>query len=108
MEKIQSLQRQDFAKVYKRGRSKANRVLIMYLLPSNESRLGISVSKKVGNSVVRHRIKRLIKEAYRLNVDHIEKGYNLVLIARDTARDKSYSEIESALIHLVKLNKLYL
>jgi len=108
MGKIQSLQRQDFSKVYKKGQSKANKYLILYLLPSDKSRLGISVSKKVGNSVIRHRIKRLIKEAYRLNVDHIEDGYDLVFIARNTAKDKTYSEIESALLHLIKLNKLYL
>ena len=60
----------DFQQVYKRGTSKANRYLVMYVLENHdrhmENRLGISVSKKVGNSVVRHRVTRLIRESYRL------------------------------------------
>ena len=54
----------DFQRVYKRGRSYANKYLIMYVLKQDvqENRIGISVSKKVGNSVVRHRITRLIRE----------------------------------------------
>ena len=61
----------DFQQVYKRGTSKANRYLVMYVLPNQhmKNRLGISVSKKVGNSVVRHRITRLVRESYRLNED---------------------------------------
>lgn len=106
MAKINSLQRQDFSKVYKKGKSKANRYLIMYVLPSSESRLGISVSKKVGNSVVRHRVKRLIKEAYRLNVSSIEDGWDMVVIARNTAKGKTFQELESALMHLVRLSKV--
>ena len=60
----------DFQRVYKRGRSYANKYLIMYVLKQDvqENRIGISVSKKVGNSVVRHRITRLIRESYRLNL----------------------------------------
>ena len=59
----------DFQRVYKKGRSYANKYLIMYVLKQDvqENRIGISVSKKVGNSVVRHRITRLIRESYRLN-----------------------------------------
>ena len=53
-----------FQNVYKNGKSYANKYLVMYVLNNNteENRLGISVSKKVGNSVVRHRITRLIRE----------------------------------------------
>ena len=59
----------DFQQVYRHGTSKANRYLVMYVLENQymKNRLGISVSKKVGNSVVRHRITRLIRESYRLN-----------------------------------------
>ena len=59
--------------------SYANRYLVVYLL-KNESegnQVGISVSKKVGNSVVRHRITRLIRESYRLNENRICKGYDI-------------------------------
>ena len=59
----------DFRLVYRSGKSCANRYLVMYAKPNDlgTSRIGISVSKKVGNSVVRHRIKRLVKESYRLH-----------------------------------------
>ena len=76
----------------------------MYLLNNDkeESRLGISVSKKVGNSVVRHRVTRLIREAYRLNKEKFLNGYDIVVIARSSANGKTYQEIESALLHLAK------
>ena len=65
----------DFQQVYKRGTSKANRYLVMYVLHNQHmmNRLGISVSKKVGNSVVRHRLTRLIRESYRLNEEKFEQ-----------------------------------
>ena len=69
----------EFQKVYKRGKSFANKYLVMYILTNErtENRLGISVSKKVGNSVVRHRLTRLIRESYRLNKDLFIKGIDL-------------------------------
>ena len=72
----------------------------------NENRLGISVSKKVGNSVVRHRVTRLIRESYRLNCNSFESGYDIVVIARITAKGKSYNDICSALIHLGKIHNI--
>ena len=58
----------DFQIVYKSGRSYANKYLVMYVKENglDKNRLGISVSKKVGNSVVRHHLTRLIRESYRL------------------------------------------
>lgn len=98
------MKNKDFQIVYKNGKSYANKYLVMYLLNNNkeENRLGISVSKKVGNSVVRHRVTRLIREAYRLNKEVFQKGYDIVVIARSSANGKTYQEIESALLHLAK------
>ena len=64
---------QDFKFVYNQGKSLANKYLVIYILENglNENRLGISVSKKVGNSVVRHHVTRLVREAYRVNEDII-------------------------------------
>lgn len=98
----------NFKKVYHNGKSYANTYLIMYIM-KNESeinRLGISVSKKVGNSVVRHRITRLIRESYRLNEDMFNSGLDIVVIARVGARGKNYKEINSALMHLAKMQKI--
>ena len=96
----------DFQRVYKKGRSYANKYLIMYVLKQDvqENRIGISVSKKVGNSVVRHRITRLIRESYRLNEQKFVGGLDIVVIARPGAKERSFFEIESALLHLGKLH----
>ena len=97
-----------FSNVYKNGRSKANKYLIMYILENNNSynRLGISVSKKVGNSVIRHRIKRLIKESYRLQENMFNNGLDIVVIARGSASSVSFEEMDSAVLHLAKLHKI--
>ena len=102
------MKNRDFQTVYKRGRSYANKYLVMYVLENKEeeNRLGISVSKKVGNSVIRHRITRLIRESYRLQLNNFKKGYDIVVIARASAKEKNYSDIESALLHLGKLHNI--
>ena len=99
----------EFSVVYSRGRSKANKYFIMYALKngSDINRLGISVSKKVGNSLVRHRIKRLIKESYRLHEEMFNSGLDIVVIARSGAADLGFKNVESALLHLLKLHKIY-
>ncbi len=98
----------DFQVVYKNGTSKANRYLVMYVYENglSENRLGISVSKKVGNSVVRHRLTRLIRESYRLHEEMFHSGWDIVVIARNTAKDISYQDMESAFMHLANLQKL--
>lgn len=100
--------RSEFGTVYQNGKSLANKYLIMYVLENNktENRIGISVSKKVGNSVVRHRITRLIRESYRLNEEMFNSGLDIVIIARVGAKDKTYKEIESALKHLGKIHSI--
>ena len=98
----------DFQKVYRQGKSYANRYLVMYVLENHTegNRLGISVSKKVGNSVIRHHLTRLIRESYRLHEDMFNNGLDIVVIARSTARDISYHETESGLLHLGGLHKV--
>ena len=98
----------DSQNVYANGKSMANKYLVMYVLSNDLSinRLGISVSKKVGNSVVRHHLTRLIRESYRLNSSMFNSGLDIVVVVRNTARDKSYKEIESALMHLGKIQKI--
>ena len=102
------MKNKDFQLIYKKGKSYANKYFVMYLLANNkeENRLGVSVSKKVGNSVVRHRITRLVKESYRLNKDLLKKGYDIIIIARVAANDKSYNEVENSIIHLAKLHNI--
>lgn len=96
----------DFQRVYREGKSYANRYLVLYVLQNQteRNRLGISVSKKVGNSVVRHRMARLIRESYRLQEDMFNSGLDMVVIARKSAKDKTCQDIGSALQHLGKLH----
>lgn len=98
----------DFQRVYRQGKSYANRYFVMYMLKNetDSNRVGISVSKKVGNSVIRHHLKRLIKEAYRLQEDRFHSGFDIVVIARMSAKKISYLETESALLHLGSLHEI--
>lgn len=109
MKKFKLTQNQEFRVVYRRGKSYSNGLLVLYIYKTKNdySRLGISVSKKVGKSVVRNRVKRLVKESYRLNFDKIKKGYDLIFIARTSSSNKSYTSIENSLINLVKRAGLY-
>ena len=101
----------DFRTVYKKGVSYANKYLVMYVMVNNHkknnqdiNRLGISISKKVGNSVVRHHFCRLVRESYRLHEEMFNSGLDIVVVARASAKYCNYHEIESALLHLGKLH----
>ena len=98
----------DFQNVYNNGVSFANRYLVMYVLKNNteNNRIGISVSKKVGNSVIRHHLTRLIRESYRLHEDVFNSGLDIVVIARVSAKNVGYRDIESALLHLGGLHNV--
>ena len=97
-----------FKIVYNNGKSYANRDLVMYLRKndSDTNKLGISVSKKVGNSVVRHKVTRLIRESYRLNEAKLLQGYDIVVVARANAKGKDYFDICRAFLHLAKLHRI--
>lgn len=99
---------EDFKKVYSKKKSYANKYLVVYISENGLelSRLGISVSKKVGNSVVRHRLTRLVRESFRLNEEKFLTGYDIVVVLRNNAKGRSFFEIESALLHLGKLHKI--
>lgn len=98
----------DFQNVYCNGLSYANRFLVMYVLENHlgKNRIGVSVSKKVGNSVVRHRITRLIRESYRLQEALFQSGLDIVVIARVNAKSITFQQTESALLHLAGIHKI--
>ena len=98
----------DFQSVFKNGKSKGNKLFVMYVseYQPGKNRIGISVSKKVGNSVVRHRVKRFVKESYRLHEKMFNSGLNIVIIARADAAGATFQETEKALLHLMKLHSL--
>ena len=94
---------EDFSRVYRQGKSKADRNLVVIYVPGSEDgiRLGISVSKKVGNSVVRHRTKRRIREAARLHEESFPGSGDYVIIARHHGACAEYGELVSSLTHIL-------
>ena len=98
----------EFQRVYRKGTSQANRYLVMYVLENHdrhmENRLGISVSKKVGNSVVRHHLTRLLRESYRLHEEMFHSGWDIVVIVRVSAKNEGYHKLKSSLLHLSNLH----
>ena len=97
----------DFQAIYRTAKSYANRQLVMYVrkTENTQSRIGISVSKKVGNSVVRHHLARLVRESFRLNRDTLEEGLDIIVVARAAAKDSDYKTIERAFMHLHNIKK---
>ncbi len=107
---------QEFRRVYRRGKSYSNDLLVLYVYKNDKNldkeknlinRVGISVSKKVGKSVVRSRVKRLISESFRLNSKGLKEGYDLVFIARVAINDKSYQDVELSIKNILKKAGLY-
>ena len=92
----------DFHNVYENGKSFANKYIVVYVWKngSSSNKVGISCSKKIGNSVVRHRFARLVREAYRLHEDVFNSGLDIVVVARACARDASFFDIEESLLSL--------
>ena len=80
--------------------------MYIYKNDLNVNRIGISCSKKVGNSVVRHRMTRLIREAYRLHEEYFNIGLDMVVVVRPSAKDIGYHEMSSALMHLANLHHI--
>lgn len=109
MEFSESLKKNDdFRRVYRSGSSLANKYLVMYVLENRQgkNRVGISVSKKVGNSVIRHRLTRLVRESYRLHEKMFESGLDIVVVLRVSAKSASFQDIEAALLHLGRQHQI--
>ena len=103
MQNTESLRKTaDFKIVYKTGKAYADKNIVIYVRENNTdiNRLGISASKKVGNSVVRHRFARLVREVYRLHENIFNSGLDIVVVARSRAKDASYFDIEKSFLSL--------
>ena len=92
----------DFRNVYRRGKSVADKYFVMYVSENHMdiNRLGISVSKKTGNSVVRHRVKRLMKEAFRTSEDMFNSGLDIVFVAKKSAAEMTFDDAKKSLMDL--------
>ncbi|WAA09534.1 ribonuclease P protein component [Fervidibacillus albus] len=101
---------EDFQKIFQKGKSTANRQFIIYRLENGRDhfRIGLSVSKKIGNAVVRNRIKRYVRQAFHELEQEIRPSYDLIIIARKSAKDMSYQEVKKSLIHVLKISKIFI
>lgn len=99
----------DFNAIFKEGKSFANRKFVIYRLENNEQhfRVGLSVSKKLGNAVTRNQIKRRIRHILIEHKDQLVENVDFVVIARKGVEILDYAEMEKNLLHVLKLSKIY-
>lgn len=89
--------RSAFAYVYRKGEKSSAQDLLLLSAQSREGlKIGLSVSKKVGNAVTRNRVKRLLREAIKPLQDRINTGYMYVIVARPTIVGKSLDDVQKA------------
>ncbi len=98
----------DFDAIFKEGKSVANRKFVIYRLENQQQhfRVGLSVSKKLGNAVTRNQIKRRIRHVLIENSNQIVDNVDFVVIARKGVETLEYAEIEKNLLHVLKLAKI--
>lgn len=103
--KLRLRNREDYSRVYRGGRSFANGQFVVYWskqLKAEPFRVGISASKKVGNAVVRNRMRRLVKEIVRHMEEQIVPHIDFILIVRKPATTMSYAELERSIKHVLR------
>ena len=99
----------DFNAIFKRGQSFANRKFVVYMLEKEQKhfRVGISVSKKLGNAVTRNQIKRRSRHILLSVREQLADNVDFVVIARKGVENLDYAEMEKNLLHVLKLSKIY-
>lgn len=100
---------QEFKEIYKKRKSFSNDFFVLYTnenINNDYNRLGISVSKKVGNSVIRHKIKRRIRDIFYRNNDSLKKVYDIVIVCKNTISKICYKELNNSFIELCRKQKI--
>ncbi len=100
----------EFQAVYQKKRSSAKGTLVMYVNGNGRTinRLGVSCSRKIGNSVVRHKITRKLREIFRLSQNLLKQGYDIVIVVRKDAAFATYREIEKDYLYLCSRHHMIL
>ena len=108
MRNIDSLKKnEEFQRIYRLRDSYADGPIVMYKA-AGSGKIGIVCSKKVGNSVVRHHFARLVREIYRKHRDEIKEDTDLIIVARESAKEQGFTEIEASFLKLLKRHSIYL
>jgi len=94
----------EFRRLYRNGKSAASRFVVVYCFRNklSENRLGITVSTKLGGAVKRNRVRRRLKEIYRLNEHSLMSGYNIVLVARHRCNEAKWCELQDSVLSLFR------
>ncbi len=89
-----------FRRLYQRGKSAGSRYLVVYCRPNRlgYNRLGLTVSTKLGHAVVRNRVRRRLREIYRLNEATLKQGFDLVVVARSMCIDAPFDALSSSFL----------
>lgn len=106
--KLKLRNNREFRHVYDKGISKSNKHLVIFFIKNDldYNRIGFSVTKKLGNAVTRNKVRRLIRESYRIYKDDIKTGYDIIFLSRVRCKDATYKEVESSILNLLKRTKL--
>ncbi len=98
----------EFKEIYKDGKNYWNRNLILYVRRNDlkETRVGYTITKKIGNAVIRNKIRRRMKEIYRSNFHNVKEGYDLIFIAKKNVINIPFKELEGSMIHILSISKL--
>ncbi|WP_010094633.1 ribonuclease P protein component [Ornithinibacillus scapharcae] len=99
----------EFQVIFKKGKSFANRQLVIYYMKKENQdhfRIGLSVGKKIGNAVVRNRIKRYLRQAFHELEKDILPAYDMIIIARQPTKDMGFFDMKKSLTHLLSKEKL--
>ncbi|GGB43081.1 ribonuclease P protein component [Virgibacillus dakarensis] len=99
----------EFQHVFKKGKSFANRQLVIYYLQKQDQhhfRIGLSVGKKIGNAVTRNRIKRYLRQAFHELEEKVNTDYDIVIIARQPTKEMDFHQIKKSLVHLLAKERL--
>ena len=90
----------DFRRLYAKGKSAVTPYLVLYARPNRlgENRLGYTVSVKLGHAVVRNRVRRRLREIYRLNAPQLRQGHDIVIVARSRAVGSEYRKLNAAFL----------
>jgi len=100
----------EFQSAFKNGRSVANRQFVVYIKPNDEVehfRIGLSVSKKIGNAVMRNQIKRYLRQSIQEIKETLKPENDYVIIARKPVSEMDFFEVKKSPIHVLKVGKVF-